>query len=445
MFSFNGRIGRKTFFLTMLGWVGTYIVIDRLGLEILGIAILPWYLWLGIASQVKRWHDRSKSGWMVVVNLLPVVGWIWACVELYFLRGIRGPNRYGSDPAQPTAKSDKPEVQSLEEAAAGSIDMRLLSPRWLTMTVAVWLLLLFGPPMARWLRFQFNENAALQPFREHLTEYSSPSLQSLLPVRDLFDAKKSHINGKLVTIDVNRNDLNPLFLALPDNLKPANPSEITSVAFLDCDTVWDRTSCDITVIDLSVLAITATIKVERPTAQRDDPFWTFWDSIGSLTGSAPAGWQAEMLRVPLTREIVDMFTYVSRRSAPTVTTATRNIPSTVLMNATMIPGFESGKLAIDGSGISFVSNSERKISRVAPRRSAYADLEYCMFVDNRNSSRGPAIVGGRGRQVQSYELSSEMWLIVHPRGAKASDSYLVPREHQEDFFNAARFFGKHCG
>ena len=47
---------------------------------------------------VKRWHDRDRSGWWVLLNLLPVIGWLWALVDNGFVRGTRGPNRYGADP-----------------------------------------------------------------------------------------------------------------------------------------------------------------------------------------------------------------------------------------------------------------------------------------------------------------------------------------------------------
>ena len=76
---------------------------------------------------VKRLHDRDKSGWWILLFYLtpsvlgsiantseqPLVGFvfgvgsfvisIWALVELGFLRGTVGPNRYGPDPLQPLA------------------------------------------------------------------------------------------------------------------------------------------------------------------------------------------------------------------------------------------------------------------------------------------------------------------------------------------------------
>ena len=56
-----------------------------------------------LAVQVRRLHDQDKSGWMILVGLIPLIGPIWLLV-LYLLEGTRGPNRYGPDPkggAQP--------------------------------------------------------------------------------------------------------------------------------------------------------------------------------------------------------------------------------------------------------------------------------------------------------------------------------------------------------
>ena len=65
------------------------------------LVILPVELlgfWIGLALAVKRWHDRDKSGWWVLINLIPLIGWIWSFVEVGCLRGTVGPNQYGADP-----------------------------------------------------------------------------------------------------------------------------------------------------------------------------------------------------------------------------------------------------------------------------------------------------------------------------------------------------------
>lgn len=48
-----------------------------------------------ILVSIKRFHDRDKSGWWVLIGLVPVIGWIWLLIELGFLKGTEGPNRFG--------------------------------------------------------------------------------------------------------------------------------------------------------------------------------------------------------------------------------------------------------------------------------------------------------------------------------------------------------------
>lgn len=63
--------------------------------------MVPVYIaliWSGLAISVKRCHDRDKSGWFILVGLIPIVGAIWLFVEICCLRGTEGPNRFGGDP-----------------------------------------------------------------------------------------------------------------------------------------------------------------------------------------------------------------------------------------------------------------------------------------------------------------------------------------------------------
>ena len=50
-----------------------------------------------LAVTVRRLHDIGKSGWMILVGLIPFVGWIWLLV-LYVTEGQTGMNQYGPDP-----------------------------------------------------------------------------------------------------------------------------------------------------------------------------------------------------------------------------------------------------------------------------------------------------------------------------------------------------------
>ena len=55
-------------------------------------------LWPTLCLYAKRWHDRDKSGWWTLIMFVPLIGSIWLLVELGFLRGTPGANRFGPDP-----------------------------------------------------------------------------------------------------------------------------------------------------------------------------------------------------------------------------------------------------------------------------------------------------------------------------------------------------------
>jgi uncharacterized membrane protein YhaH (DUF805 family) len=58
------------------------------------------FLWPMFAVQAKRWHDRNKSGWWVLIHFIPVIGSLWTLIENGFLEGTEGNNRFGESPHQ---------------------------------------------------------------------------------------------------------------------------------------------------------------------------------------------------------------------------------------------------------------------------------------------------------------------------------------------------------
>jgi uncharacterized membrane protein YhaH (DUF805 family) len=55
-----------------------------------------------IAVQVRRFHDQDKSGWFVLLGLIPYVGGIVVFVFMC-LDGTHGTNRFGADPKDPNS------------------------------------------------------------------------------------------------------------------------------------------------------------------------------------------------------------------------------------------------------------------------------------------------------------------------------------------------------
>ncbi len=108
VWSFQGRIPRSGFWAISLSlWVfnlavGILVqVFGQYGIGVAGIlidgAFLLIAIWISLATQVKRWHDLNRRGWMVLLNLtvigIPVILAFLGCV-----RGTAGPNRFGADP-----------------------------------------------------------------------------------------------------------------------------------------------------------------------------------------------------------------------------------------------------------------------------------------------------------------------------------------------------------
>ena len=56
------------------------------------VAIIPC-----LAVTVRRLHDSGESGWMILVNLIPILGPIWLLI-LVLKSGDVGENRFGAAP-----------------------------------------------------------------------------------------------------------------------------------------------------------------------------------------------------------------------------------------------------------------------------------------------------------------------------------------------------------
>lgn len=52
-----------------------------------------------LAVTVRRLHDQDKSGWMILLGLIPLVGGLIIFIFM-LLDGTRGPNRFGPDPKE---------------------------------------------------------------------------------------------------------------------------------------------------------------------------------------------------------------------------------------------------------------------------------------------------------------------------------------------------------
>ncbi len=117
---FSGRSRRREFWSWVLAiWIASFILMyldSALGLggsastysgeEGVGFRMSGGWLTIifmlavfvpNLAVSVRRLHDVGKSGWMLLVALLPIFGWLYL-LFLYLQPGESGPNRFGPDP-----------------------------------------------------------------------------------------------------------------------------------------------------------------------------------------------------------------------------------------------------------------------------------------------------------------------------------------------------------
>lgn len=113
LFSFEGRISRKAYWIYFLVSLALGFLIQGLAIGTTGLvadpeampAIPMWYwliqiplLWIGLAVMAKRWHDQDRSGWFTLLLFIPLLGFLIVLVMLGFIGSTPGPNRFGDGP-----------------------------------------------------------------------------------------------------------------------------------------------------------------------------------------------------------------------------------------------------------------------------------------------------------------------------------------------------------
>lgn len=98
--TFSGRSPRSEYWFWVLFTFVVTIVLHLLG-AVVGIlaTVLYFVFWVAtivpsIAVGVRRLHDIDRSGWWLLIALVPIVGWI-VLVVFACLPGTPGPNRFG--------------------------------------------------------------------------------------------------------------------------------------------------------------------------------------------------------------------------------------------------------------------------------------------------------------------------------------------------------------
>ena len=102
-FSFRGRAGRRAYwqfaavpslaFMALTALFDLPLRLGAFGFTVFGLLVC----WVVLAVSVKRCHDRGRSGWFMLANLIPVVGSLWVLVELGFLPAAKAGDRFETE------------------------------------------------------------------------------------------------------------------------------------------------------------------------------------------------------------------------------------------------------------------------------------------------------------------------------------------------------------
>lgn len=90
---FDGRASRSEYW-----WFALFIVLVGFGLSMVS-EVIAGLFYLGtllpsVAAAARRLHDTNRSGWLQLLALIPIIGWI---IVIYFLaQEPQEPNRFGS-------------------------------------------------------------------------------------------------------------------------------------------------------------------------------------------------------------------------------------------------------------------------------------------------------------------------------------------------------------
>jgi len=104
---FSGRARRKEYWMFQL--FDVIFIIVAMIFAIKGTGYGPLFVLYVIATRipalavtVRRLHDVGKSGWMLLIVLIPFLGWIWLLV-LMVTDSQKGTNKWGQNPKEMTA------------------------------------------------------------------------------------------------------------------------------------------------------------------------------------------------------------------------------------------------------------------------------------------------------------------------------------------------------
>ena len=93
---FTGRARRKEYWMFVLIYTVINIVLAVLGLDIISLIFGLALLVPSISIAVRRLHDTSRSGWWLLIGLIPLIGFI--VIIVFLAQDSHDANDYGANP-----------------------------------------------------------------------------------------------------------------------------------------------------------------------------------------------------------------------------------------------------------------------------------------------------------------------------------------------------------
>ncbi len=119
---FSGRARRSEYWYWVLFYIVIGVIASLLDRAVIG-STSSWFSYIvglalflpGLAVAVRRLHDTTRSGWWILLGLIPVVGAIILIV--FYVQDSHGDNQYGPSP-KAVGSAATPEAPAAPPATA---------------------------------------------------------------------------------------------------------------------------------------------------------------------------------------------------------------------------------------------------------------------------------------------------------------------------------------
>ena len=100
-FEFNGRASRSEFWwwvlFAILVSIAANILDAIIGAQIFSLLVSLGLFLPGLSMAIRRLHDTGRSGWWILIGLIPIIGFIVLLI-FYLEQGNPAQNEYGPPP-----------------------------------------------------------------------------------------------------------------------------------------------------------------------------------------------------------------------------------------------------------------------------------------------------------------------------------------------------------